>query len=186
MLELHLTTPPLLADRSEPFAALCKALGGKALVIELSRGAHTVQPMATFHMPGCIDQVHAAADGLSTRFNDAGHMIVRRKIEFDLHAAPSTLPAAQYVEWHGRVQVADAQLEDLRALCERSGAHLSHNALRHSQRRFMTVRADSAQMLAAQVSRLRTTLAAAGWMIEHDRWEGVAFDSNLQLDQGWL
>lgn len=186
MLELHLTTTPITATRSGSFAELCKSLGGKALVIELSRGLHGVQPMATFHIPGSVEQAQAAAESFSCAYLDAGFSIVRRKIEFDLHETRLPQPEARYFEWHGRVNVADGELEYLRALCEPSDAHLSHNALRRAQHRFITIRAGAVPKLEAGVAKLRSELTTAGWAIERERWEGVAFDSNLQLDQGWL
>lgn len=186
MLELHLTTSPIAASQLDSFAQRCHAVGGKALIVELSRGVHAVQPMATFHLQGNLAKVQAVADELCDAFNSAGYAMVRRKIEFNLHGSALHRPAAQYVEWHGRVSIAQTELDDLQDLCGRWGAHLSRNSLRGGDRRFVTVRANTVTGLEAQVAGLRAHLIAAGWVPDRDCWEGVAFDSNLQLDQGWL
>ena len=176
----------MVADRSDLFARLCREHGGKTLVIELARGVHVVQPMATFHIAGGIEHTLEVADTYSSAYCEAGFSIVRRKIEFDLYAARRQSLDALYVEWHGRIEVGTDRLGNLRLLCEQSGAHLSRNAMSRTHRRFITVREANEAGLQARVGVLQACLAADGWVIERERWEGVAFDSNLALDQGWL
>lgn len=189
MYEIHLTTAPLAPAQRSAFARFASVIGARPMVIELARGAHPVQPMLTLSRAGAIDEVVAYAQALAGQAAQAGFAVLRCKIEQDAStdALPSGSARHRYLEWHGRVNVAPAQRMDLAALCAPFGGHLSNNALRGGDVRYLTMRETGRRAaLRLRVAALSEALGAHGWDIGKQQWERVVFDSNLTLDRGWL
>lgn len=189
MYEIHLTTAALAEAQWPAFERFAASIGAKPMVIELARGTHPVQPMLTLCRAGAIDEVIAFAQRLAGQAAQAGMEVVRCKIEQD--ASPG-MPAPaggrhHYVEWHGRLAVAEHQRVELAALCAPFGAHVSNNAIRGGDIRYLTLRDPGGPAgLRERVAHLCELLGARGWTIQKQQWESVVFDSNLLLDAGWL
>jgi hypothetical protein len=130
----------------------------------------------------------AAAD--ATYLQEQSLAVTRTKLETAAHythlATPGRGPAfAPYFEWHGKVPYQQAKA--LRALCEQHGAHLSANALRgESTTRFVTVREFGT--IATFQARVAYLLAAmqSQWPLLKQESECCVYDSNQDLDAGWL
>jgi len=182
MYELHITTAPLAIHEVEAFVACCAQLGGKALIVELARGEHQIQPMLTYHADGTLGVLLVLAEQLGDAMRLNGYVPVRCKIEVELNATAPDLDA-HYLEWHGRVCI-DAAIEALAGVCARYGAHLSRNAIHSSGCRYITMREGVMSLLARKVSALLHDLQDGGWLVERERWEGVVHDSNVKLDCG--
>ncbi|NHZ89562.1 hypothetical protein F2P45_11125 [Massilia sp. CCM 8733] len=189
MYEIHLTTAPLAGSQWAGFARFAAAIEAKPMVIALARGRHPVQPMLSLCRAGTIDQAIAFAQALAVQAAQAGFAVVRCKIEQD--ASPDTRPVAgerhHYYEWHARMAVPEPIRLRLAALCAPFGGHLSNNAIRGGDIRYVTLRETGEHAgLRSRVDELRGALDAHGWTIEKQQWERVVFDSNLALDKGWL
>jgi hypothetical protein len=200
--ESHLT---IRADKEaalEQFQAWCGARGFKCVRIVLARGRHVEQPMATWRrrnttLPFMVQEAEQyAAEAARDDFTR-----VRLKIE----AAPTNeeVPAddaeaaahdaRNYFEHHVKLlRPSDAPRQLLLEACEIYGAHLSRNAFRQpapgKEERFVTLRSYGVGR-ACSDRRLRQLLAALAELgehvIEHES-EYCVFDSNLELDAGWL
>ncbi|NIA00635.1 hypothetical protein [Massilia sp. CCM 8734] len=189
MYEIHLTTAPLAAAQWDALERFAAATGAKPMVIALARGIHPVQPMLTLRRAGQLDEVIAHAQALAGQAAQAGFEVVRCKIEQD--ASPDAQPVVparhHYFEWHGRMLVPEPIRLQLAALCAPFGAHLSNNAIRGGDLRYVTLRETGGHAsLRARVAELTGALDAHGWLIEKQQWESVVYDSNLALDKGWL
>ncbi|NHZ66650.1 hypothetical protein [Massilia genomosp. 1] len=189
MYEIHLTTAPLAGAQWDALARFAAATGAKPMVIALARGSHPVQPMLTLCRAGHLDEVIAQALALAGQATQAGFEVVRCKIEQDASPDAQALAHARhhYFEWHGRMLVPEPIRPQLAALCAPFGAHLSNNAIRGGDLRYVTLRETGGHAgLRARVAGLTGALAAHGWTLEKQQWESVVYDSNLALDKGWL
>lgn len=185
MYEIHLTVAAIATSAWQAFEQRVNSLGGKAMVIELARGATPLQPMLTLGKSGKLDEVIHFAQMLSQELSELGYQVLRCKIERDAaacHEAPH-----HYFEWHGRVEVVEADRLRLAEVCQEYGGHLSQNALRGTNKRYVTVReTDDYPRLMSRVSVLRAGISEQGWEVSKQQWERVVYDSNLALDSGWL
>lgn len=193
MFELHLTSCDVVPAAIVRFSGVCEALGCKLLLVELARGQHCLQPMATAHTDESIKDLIAAqryAADLTQELDAHGFAIDRIKIESTL--AHREARVAIYFEWHCKVLLHDT--DAVLSLCERHGAHLSRNAQRGgSLARFITLRqtnsgVDSRSLFEARV---RLLLAAACVLSSictplKQQFEACLFDSNVAIDAGWL
>ncbi|MCE3602535.1 hypothetical protein LXA47_02805 [Massilia sp. P8910] len=189
MYEIHLTTAPLAASQWPAFDRYAASIGATPMAIELARGAHPLQPMLTLCRDGGVDEVIRFAQALAAQAAQSGFAVVRCKIEQDAGADAIAAPGGphHYVEWHGRIVVPEPLRAQLAALCARFGGHLSNNAIRGGDIRYVTVRETGEHIaLRRRVSALVDAIGSQGWMIGKHRWERVVFDSNLALDHGWL
>ncbi len=155
------------------------------MVIELARGATPLQPMLTLAKAGELEEVVRFAQVLSRDLSESGYDVLRCKIEQDA-AARQDAPH-HYFEWHGRVEVLEPARKRLAEVCQEYGGHLSQNAIRGSNKRYVTVReTGDCQQLVSRVADLRAAMSEQGWEVSKQQWERVVYDSNLALDSGWL
>ncbi|MDQ1833382.1 hypothetical protein [Massilia scottii] len=189
MYEIHLTTAPFAAAQWPGFDRYAASIGARPMVIELARGDHPVQPMLTLCRDGGLDEVVRFSQALAGQAAQSGFEVVRCKIEQDASAHVLCVQGGRqhYFEWHGRMVVPEPIRRQLAALSEQYGGHLSNNAVRGGDIRYVTLRemGDFAA-LRRRVAALADAIAAQGWVIGKQQWESVVFDSNLTLDSGWL
>lgn len=185
--QLHITCH-IEAGQVDDFARACAELGGKATIIELSRGNLQFQPMFTkvVHVAdaeAARDQAGQCMGALTSRF---GFACIREKIETPIEYAPEAFDmVAIYVEWHGKVPLRD--VEFLTNLSKRHGAHLSRNAVRGEENaRFVTIRDCSKSRLDERVERLSQALTASGYELLKSKKEYCVYDSHKYFDTGWL
>ncbi|MBL7706423.1 MAG: hypothetical protein JNM21_12840 [Taibaiella sp.] len=188
--EIHITTRQLQEAEISAFINLCDQLHAKPLLIELSRGQYTQQPMLTKVIRAhSWDEVAKQVD-LLVKYIDAAEMGAQRvKVEIPaIHA--TTFPAreefAVYFEWHGKVNYAD--IPGLMQLCATHSVHLSLNALKdQAGSRFITLREHgSKQAFEERIAHLYNDLLKGGWTITKEQSEYCIFDNNELLDMGWL
>lgn len=185
MYEIHVTIDAIATSAWQAFEQRVASLGGKAMVIELARGDTPLQPMLTLGKTGKLDEVIRFAQTLSRELSQSGYQVLRCKIEQDANAGPEA--AHHYFEWHGRVEVLEADRLRLAEACREFGGHLSHNTIRGSNQRYVTVReTGDYRQLAVRVADLRAAMSGQGWEVGRQQWERVVYDSNLALDSGWL
>src|SRR5688572_4652818 len=138
--EAHLTVDAANAERRDAFAALCRELGVKCVLIELARGAHPSQPMTSSHHTGDLAAIAGEVTALHARLVAAGFPITRVKIEADVTnegISADAGVAGTYFEFHAKVQV-DTDVGALRELCIANRAHLSRNEIERGSR-FVTL-----------------------------------------------
>ncbi len=183
------------SERHAAFAATCRELGVRCVLIELARGAHAAQPMTSSQHCGPLGEILGEVEMLHAHLRTAGFPVVRVKLELELDdselAARASGPGT-YFEFHGKLWLSDGtDLESVEALCVANGAHLSRNAHEHGDRgsaRFVTLRVYDAdrdlarRSFAAVVARL----AEAGHTIASTRAELTIHDDRMELDRGWL
>jgi hypothetical protein len=186
--ELHITVAPLLATQLDDFLGVCELLNAKPLLIELARGEMQLQPMLNKIMfAQCLHDAIAAAQILAHELLLLDFPSVRQKLEIATIDLPllSDFADVVYFEWHARLPFQDVPA--LLALCEQHQAHLSRNALANttSTMRFVTLRRSDWQDFCVATAALRQRLTGR-WPIQKEISEACLFDSNLNLDQGWL
>lgn len=188
------------ADRDR-FRAACADLGVKAVLIELPDGEARSQPMtASFHR-GDLADVAAEVAGVARRLRAAGFPVRRVKLEAvatnagvpEADAEAAAAPPDRYFEFHVKLALpAGADLDRLRAVCDRFGARLSRNAFKTEadgrSERFATLRAYRVGRAAAfhRLDDLAEELTAAGYAVVNRQKEYSLFDSNARLDAGWI
>jgi len=190
--EAHLTVDAESVERRDAFAALCRELGVKCVLIQLARGAHRSQPMTSSHHAGDLATIATEIDRLHERLVAAGFTVSRVKLEADVTndgiPVERAGPPGTYFEFHAKLRFRPVyDFERLRALCVGAGAHLSRNNIEHDGR-FVTLRVyeagrDRAQ---AQFAQLVDTLVGAGHAIASTKAEFTLYDSRVELDAGWL
>lgn len=191
--EFHLTTRPLAAEALPGFIDLCRAVGGKAVLIALPQGVHSQQPMLSFV---CDEPSWAAAQArltaLAQTFTAAGFAIIREKAEIpadcaaEFHRAEAQQPAG-YFEWHGKIRCSATDIPAYQALGEKHGARLSANTLQgQADKRFLTLRQRGSH--AAFMEKVRALCDAlpqpAHLLKQH--YEYCVYDSRIALDDGWI
>jgi hypothetical protein len=102
-------------------------------------------------------------------------------------------PPGNYFEFHVKATLPPgADLEPLRELCRRHGAHLSSNALKREEdgrtQRFVTLRVYEAGRVRAEAvfDRLLQDLQASGYTLSNRLREYTIYDSNITIDAGWI
>jgi hypothetical protein len=131
----------------------------------------------------------------------AGFALARVKLEAvatnegvpDTEEQAARAPAANYFEFHVKLLLpANADLEALRACCDRHNARLSRNALKTESdgrtERFVTLRLYGIGRRSAftRLGALERDLSAAGFAIANRQREYTIFDSAERLDAGWI
>lgn len=186
--ELHLTVSPLAPEQLSAFRQFCTSVDAKPLVINLSRGMHTVQPMISKVLKERVfSAILPRIAQLKEAFGAAGFNVTRTKVEMPMpEATPSIQTESSYFEWHGRIVLSNEPA--LRLLCEQHNAHLSRNALSTSPNaRYITIRDyTTAAATRQRVTELTTALAQGGWELTKQEFEYCITDSNVDLDAGWL
>lgn len=197
--ETHFT---LRTDDVESVIGWAKQAGMKLTHIVLSDGIHPSQPMLTRRSSGEFQTETKTCQALAAELRALGAEVLRVKIETDSrHAfAPATQDdvsrqssSACYFEHHVKVLLpANADLSRLKTIALRHQARLSRNALRTRedglQERFLTQRhsGTSRDTSTKALTILIQELRAHSFHILETEAEYVVFDSNLELDSGWL
>ena len=200
--EVHATVCLTHPVSWEQFHTWCTQRQVKPVRILLARGEHVDQPMATWRrsrtrLPAVLSEALLVLNELQ----DAGFAVVRLKVE----AAPfnqgipqsdeeaGELPENNYFEHHIKLlRKRKAPCDRLLEICEERSAHLSQNAWREwrpgSEERFVTLRSYCCGRL-RYVLRLKALLDALrmiGEQVIEVESEYCVYDSNLDLDRGWL
>lgn len=199
--EIHLTVQTDDIDASS-FRLWCDRLDFKCVRIVLSRGTHAEQPMATWRRRDSeLPTVLKEAEEYAASARSDGHRVVRLKIETPLGNAnvPQTDEESSshdpmlYFEHHLKLQRrVGAPVDRLRQVCEQNQSHLSRNAFARvdplTEHRFVTLRSYGvgAKTSVEQVNGLLKKLAAIGENVIEQESEYCVYDSNLDLDAGWL
>ena len=187
--EAHLTVGAETLPQRDAFAALCRELGVKCVMIELARGTHRSQPMTSSHHAGELASIATEIDALHARLVAAGFTITRVKLEADVtnEGIPITHggPPGTYFEFHAKLRLDGVDLEALRARCVALGAHLSNNTA-EPDARFVTLRVYEAGRDRAEAEFARVLDALAGYAIAGTKAEFTLYDSRVELDAGWL
>lgn len=190
--EVHITVAALQASQLSEFVHVCKWLGAKPLLIELARGEMQQQPMLSkIVFAQSLPDALNLAQQLISHLESFGFTGVRQKLEIaaNLSFLSKIELGVVYFEWHARLPYQD--VPELLAVCEQYQAHLSRNALADTEThptpktRFVTLRRKQWQDFCAATIALRDQLCTR-WPIQKETSEICVFDSNLQLDQGWL
>ena len=200
--EVHLTVRLRDFDQESHFANWCSRRSLKFVSIVLSRGQFCQQPMATWKVSRSIlCDVLNRSEQVAVEARQAEFDPVRLKIE--VSPANDDVPASDsdaelhsrhnYFEHHVKLQrQTGCSTGKLNHICELTGAHLSRNALRQVangfEERFVTLRTyrcgrTSSEQALAQLIGL---LTKAGEHILEIESEYCVYDSNVQLDAGWL
>lgn len=198
--EAHVTIATRSEEELQRFRAFCGNAGVKCIFIELGQGAVRFQPMtASYHhgpLRQALDEVQAFARALAAD----GFDVTRLKIEalgknrdIPQEDAVAKAQPANYFEFHVKVTLPaeGADLEALRARCERHGAHLSRNARKvradGASERFVTLRIRGLGRTNAEArfTALLRELAETGLPLSYPLREYTVYDSNQGLDRGW-
>lgn len=175
-------------------------MGIKSVLIELPQGVVAKQLMTASYHRGTLISVKQEAYSLAREFDLAGFKIARVKIEAmvnnqdvpisDIQA--QVLPETNYFEFHVKVTLAPTNIEMLAQLCQQHDAHLSANAFKYQshgqQQRFITMRMYGIGLHTAQLrfNTLLSVLRAKNIKLSQPQQEYSVFDSNINLDNGWL
>jgi hypothetical protein len=201
MFESHITIDALDRDQQLRFSDVCRQLGVKSVLIELPEGAARSQPMTASYHHGEIGLVIAEVSSQCRGLREAGFALARVKLEAvasnegvpDSDEEAARAPSENYFEFHVKLLLpATANLESLRACCDRHSARLSRNALKTESdgrsERFVTFRLYSIgrRSAFARLDALERDLTLAGFIIANRQREYTIFDSAERLDAGWI
>jgi hypothetical protein len=200
--EVHVTVRPSSGAALERFRAWCLSHDCKCVRIVLARGEHVEQPMATWRrgattLPAVVEETRHMIGELER----VAVPVVRVKVE----AAPTNEGVPQndaeatgqdevnYFEHHVKLlREPAADREALLLACVEFGAHLSRNAWREYahglEERFVTMRSYRVGRVTAEqrLQRLLVVLTDVGEKVLEVESEYNVYDSNVQLDAGWL
>lgn len=200
--EVHVTVRPPNLAAFERFRAWCLLHDCKCVRIVLARGEHVEQPMATWRRGATtLPAVVAETRYLIGELERVAIPMVRVKVEAepdnegvpqtDAEAAAHDL--ANYFEHHVKlVRDPAADREALPQTCMELSAHLSRNAWRDNFRgreeRFVTMRCYLVGRATAdqRLQRLLAALTNLGEKVIEAESEYTVYDSNVELDAGWL
>jgi hypothetical protein len=194
-LETHWTLSEGVGDLD----ALARALGLRALRIELAAGVTPVQPMLTRRRQGSLASELAAAEGVSRALGQQG--VAVRRVKIEAHPDNADVPQGlhdegsasegRYFEHHVKLSLTPGDSRVV-AVARAHGAHLSRNALRIGreglEERFLTQRCRGQGRLAARerLDALVATLCDLGLTVLGAEQEYVIYDSDEALDRGWM
>jgi hypothetical protein len=200
--EVHVTVRLAGQAGLDNFRGWCVGHACKCVRIELARGEHVEQPMATWRRGDTsLPVVLAEANRCATELEHAGFRVVRVKVEAEpgnadvpqADADAMVHATSNYFEHHVKLlRDSGARRDDLLQACLASGAHLSRNAWREPvagmEERFVTLRCYGTGWNSAdrKLQQLIDTLQRIGEQIIEVESEYCVYDSNLELDRGWL
>ena len=160
------------------------------------------QPMATWwRRHTTLPLVVAEAERYAAEINRIGIPVVRVKIEAALDNEEIPLQDADaiarepgnYFEHHVKLlRATTASRAALLQTCDKHGAHLSRNAFREiaegQEERFVTLRSYGMGRNSSerQLQQLLASLEELGEKVVERESEYCTYDSNLDLDAGWL
>ncbi|HVV99338.1 MAG TPA: hypothetical protein VHB77_03290 [Planctomycetaceae bacterium] len=196
--ETHVTVEPRSIHELISWA---EQRGLKCLQIELARGVAPLQPMLTWRGTGLLSDQMDQLKEICTALRRDGFRVIRSKVEASTSnqdvpladdAATSGQPA-RYFEHHVKLLLpGDTDAGSLTDIAVSHQAHLSANALRQRDdgyhERFVTQRCWNVGRRSAQASlnALLRSLRTADFNVIDVEAEYVVYDSNQQLDSGWL
>jgi hypothetical protein len=190
--ELHLTTADLPRNQLDVFVGVCIRYGGKPLLIELSRGEYTRQPMFSkvIYADKPKEAIHQASSHVQS-LRASGFQTTRVKIEVPsayagLFQSFRVATFEPYFEWHGKIPF--LRVSQLLELCSNHGVHLSRNSLKDEHAsRFVTLREfRSSEAFQQRIDALVKALEQGGWFVGKQQSEYCLYDTNTVLDNGWL
>lgn len=199
--EAHVTIMANEIAERERFRRYCETQNLKCVIIELPQGETRSQPMTSTYHCGELGDVTQEVAALASSLRASGFIVSRVKLEAVIsnEGVPADdeeaarFPAENYFEFHVKVILpGTADLEHLRAVCKPHGGHLSSNALKRNemgrQERFITLRVYRVGRARAEraFELLLADLDAAGYPSTNRLREYTLFDSNTQVDAGWL
>ncbi len=200
--EVHVTV--LAPDQAVlgRFRDWCRVRAFKCVYIVLSRGEHVEQPMATWRRSDVsLPRVVEEAERCAADLRRVTIPVMRVKVEAapDNAEVPVHDPDAaahdprNYFEHHVKLlRDTAAAREALAQGCAKYGAHLSRNAFRKveagREERFVTLRSYGAGRVSSerQMQQLLALLNQLGERVVEHQSEYCVYDSNLDLDAGWL
>jgi len=201
LFEIHITVKYSTGLDQNHFKQICQNNEVKPVLIELPVGQNPTQMMtASFHN-GRLVEAHKKAFLLSHVFIKAGYDIQRTKIEAmcSTSGVPLTdedanlkMSKANYFEFHLKLELTTQQLPSLEKICKSHNAHLSKNAFKTNndgnQERFVTLRMYGVGKDTAlkKLGACELELQQSGFNITTKQREFSVYDSNVQLDKGWI
>ncbi len=203
--ESHITISDTDAESVERFSSAIHEFKNSGLIIKpvliaLPEGQNPVQPMTRQIHRGSIEQVYQQVREVAGALGNQGFSINRMKIEAMAISSgvPQTSDEAKqhsrnnYFEFHLKLKLplnTDPHL--LETLVEKHDAHLSRNNF--SQRedyveRFVTQRIYTLGKIEAEerFEALLQDFRASGYVFGKTLREYAVFDSNVELDGGWI
>ncbi|MEG4572990.1 hypothetical protein QUA56_09875 [Microcoleus sp. N3A4] len=199
--ETHITVSLKDLDRVEALEQWGINHGLKLLHIVLDRGVTVSQLMLTRHGRGSLTNELKTAFDSSQSLNAEGFTVTRIKIEVpqwnqsvpQSNAEALNHPGDRYFEHHIKLLLEpSADIRPLIDLAERHSAYLSRNLFqtRSDQyyERFVTQRCISVGRVEAQqkLQTLLKAIASLRYLAIDLEAEFVVYDSNLDLDSGWI
>ena len=192
LFEIHITTSGIVQTEIPKFVEFCHSIDAKPIIIELEKGDIAQQPMISKVLKDVTkEELYAKIKELEDEFENAGYEVSRTKVEVPLEFIDEGVAAfldfkGKYFEWHGKVEFSD--FEELKALAEELGVHLSNNSLKgEKNQRFLTLRAyDDKNSFKYKIAIIKRVLAEKGYSLTKEEAEYCVFDSNKQIDKGWL
>lgn len=192
----------------EAFRAACAELGVKCISIELPEGATRMQPMTGSFHRGELLEVQQEVVTIARALVKKGFTVVRTKIEAHgrLEWTPQTdeeaqrAPSTSYFEFHMKLALpSHVDIAPIARRFKEIGAHLSRNAHRPAVsasgagasaivEHFVTVRAHRVGRATAEArfAALCEEVERAGYAVRNRIREYTVFDTNVQLDRGWI
>jgi hypothetical protein len=200
--EVHMTVGLSGQRRLECFQDWCRVHQCKCVHILLARGEHVDQPMATWRRShASLTVVLAEARHIASELQKASFFVVRVKVEADmlnqnvpqLDEDAIEHPASNYFEHHIKLlRDRAAPCDRLLEVCVERHAHLSRNAWREpdqgKEERFVTSRYYRVGRASSdrQLRQLLGSLNEIDEQVIEVESEYCVYDSNLDLDRGWL
>lgn len=189
--EVHITVDDVELAEKERFVAFCQSQGVKPVLIELDKGNHISQPMITalLQHPN-FQEANEEVEKMATSLEENGFIVVRKKVEISPKETSyffyPIVNSTPYFEWHGKVEVDD--VEQLKALCERKGGHISRNSLKKDGRlRFITVREyGGPEAFYETVNTIHEILTTNNIPLLKEEYELCIYDTREELDSGWV
>ena len=169
------------------FKMICTQLGAKPLEILLERGAYPRQMMLSKVLhESDLASVLTRIEPWIEEFKRNKIKTIRVKVELPFQHSSLDIPAIDYYEWHALIEYRD--ILALKELCEVHQIHFSHNALtQHAGYRFLTLReTGSAKTFLTRLQSIKTELFNQNRVISKERLESCVYDTNIDLDRGWL
>ncbi|MEO1427935.1 MAG: hypothetical protein AAFV71_02485 [Cyanobacteria bacterium J06633_8] len=199
--EAHITVKADNLALKDKFKLVCQNLNLKCVFIELPKGVVRSQPMTASYHHGAFKDVLQEINAIAKIITKRDFEITRMKIEAmvsnrdipisDMEA--QKLSKSNYFEFHVKAILSTSEnLEVLRKYCLQHDAHLSTNAFKKladgKQMRFITMRVYGVGYKSAQTrfDNLLEFLKAKRFKLSQQQREYTVYDSNSNLDAGWI
>lgn len=203
--EVHITVGapfPTEGQGSEAenhFRETCAAIHCKPVLIHLPNGVPS-QMMTSSYSNGTFDNAFQYAQKVSNELSMRNYNLTRVKVEAMMANAGIPESSADtfcnYFEFHVKVEYStkDADIENkLKAICHRNNAHLSRNAFKifaesDLAHRFLTMRVykEGKSDAMARYKACVKAVKDCGLKIVTKQREFSVYDSNIELDRGWI